>query len=106
LIANLDTGSSSGSADFDSISGKSALMLDPPHAVVWNLKLTLSLKVIAGVNHGSSGQQGQQNGRKSDLKIPVHAPHRLRRPQGQNTLLCVLHFRCHQREHRVASKTP
>jgi hypothetical protein len=30
------------------------------------------------------------------LKIPVHAPHRLRRPQGQNFLRPVLHFHCHQ----------
>src|ERR1700685_2594461 len=55
LVAIRDTGPRSGSANFDSISGKSALMLDPPHSVVWNLELTLSLKIITGVNHGSSG---------------------------------------------------
>ncbi len=80
-------------------------MLDPPHSVVWNLELIFSLEVITGINHGSSGQQGQQNGRKSDLKIPVHAPHRLRRPQGQNTLLMFCTFTAIKRGIGYASKS-
>src|SRR6202049_1145626 len=106
LIANLDASASTRSAPVDSVGGKSALMLDPPHAVVWNLELPLRRQVITGVNHGSRGQQSQQDGRESDLKIPVHAPYRLRRPQGKNILPPLLHFHCHQGRHRAASKTP
>jgi hypothetical protein len=55
LISDLNAGSSARSAEFDSIGGESALMLDPPYSIVWNLELTLSLEVITGINHGSGG---------------------------------------------------
>jgi hypothetical protein len=82
LIADLDACTCSWASGFHAGRGKRTLMLDPPYTVVWNLELPFGLKVVPGVNHRGRGKQGQQDGDKSDLEIPVHAPYRLRCPQG------------------------
>ena len=104
--SGFDSSFCSGTGGIDAVGHQSAIVLNPPHAVVGNRRVAFFLEIEAGKDHRSHCQKEQQDGYKTGLAFPIHEfrywPRTLRRLWRRGRHIPVIvneQLRCHVNPH-------